>query len=214
MFLCGVVAAGKDTVLEQVLVNSDYRRLITHTTRPPRANNGIMEQNGINYYFVSVDEMADLLARHQMVEINNFGGNYYGASVAEIKKANDAGKVIVAAIDVHGVRSFRDIAPDNVTAIFIVPPDYDTWIKRLDRRYESKTESLAQIWQERSSIAVDEITHALDEPGYYFVVNDNLAETVSEIDKIISRASRGGKIDDFSARQVAVKLLSDIKAHI
>ena len=213
MFLCGVVAAGKDTILEQVLKNPDYRRLITHTTRLPRANNGIMEQNGINYYFVSVSEMADLLVRHQMVEINNFGGNYYGACVAEIEKANDAGKVIIAAIDVHGVRSFRDIAPDNVTAVFIVPPDYDTWIKRLDKRYDSRSESLAQIWRERSGIAVDEINHALNEPGYHFIVNDDLAETVSELDKIVSRASRGEKIDDFAARQVAIKLLADIKAH-
>lgn len=214
VFLCGIVAAGKDTVLEQLLKSPDYHRLISHTTRPRRTNDGVIEQDSVDYHFVSEDQMSQLLENHQMVEVNNFGGKYYGTSINEVSRANSNGKIAVTDIDVHGVQSFRNIAPNNVVAVFIVPPDYETWIQRLNKRYESKEESLAQIWQARSSIAVDEINHAINDGGYYFIVNDDLAETVSELDKIVRRASRGEKVDDSVARQTAVKLLADIKSHI
>src|SRR5690606_4573266 len=53
VLLVGISGAGKDTIQSRLLQRGDYHSIITHTTRPPRANNGVMEQNGREYHFVS-----------------------------------------------------------------------------------------------------------------------------------------------------------------
>ncbi len=209
VFLCGIVAAGKDTVLEQILKLPGYRRIISHTTRPRRSNNGVVEKDSIDYHFVSVEQMAELLVNQKMVEINNFGGNYYGTSIAEVAGAADNNDIAVTDIDIHGVDSFRKIVP-GLIAVFLVPPNYGIWMARLEKRYESKADFLTKIYKERSPIAIGEINHALSDPKYYFLVNDSLSQTVQELDKIIKRASRGEKYDDSVARSCAKNLLSDL----
>lgn len=213
VFMCGVTAAGKDTLVSELVKKPGYYRLVSHTTRAPRYNDGILEQDGVDYHFVSEQQMAQLLADHKMVEVNNFGGKFYGTSLAEITKANASVRVAISDIDVNGFQSIYSIAPDSVIAVFVVPPDYDTWLGRLNKRYESNQSALADAVNERVNIAMGEISHALSSKNYYFIVNDNLGKTVQKLDKIIQRASRGKKVNDWRARRVANQILQQIKLH-
>ena len=55
--LLGKSASGKDTLMQYVLTwNKAVKPLVTYTTRPKRAN----EQEGVNYHFVSEEEMNEL----------------------------------------------------------------------------------------------------------------------------------------------------------
>ena len=213
VFMCGITAAGKDTLLTELIKKRGYYRLISHTTRAPRYNDGVCEKDGVDYHFVSPDKMAQLLIDHKMVEVNDFGGKYYGTSLAEIEKANASACVAISDIDVNGFQSFYRIAPDNVMAIFVVPPDYDAWLSRLKKRHDSNQGVFTEVINERVGIAMQEIKHALSSKNYYFIVNDNLGKTVQELDKIIQRASRGKKVDDFGPRRVAEQILQQIKLH-
>jgi guanylate kinase len=183
VLLAGVTSSGKDTVQNRLQVLSDYHPIITHTTRPPRVNDDVLEQDGIAYHFVSREQMRQLLIDRKMIEINRFGENYYGTSVVEFSVANMHNKIALGDIDVNGVSAFYDIAPDNVTAIFIVPPDYQTWLQRVRKRYTSQ-ELFDQDWQTRRDLAIAELEHALSVPHYHFVVNDNLDLAVELVDKI------------------------------
>lgn len=55
--LIGKSASGKDTLMQYVLTwYKKIKPLVTYTTRPRRAN----EQDGVNYHFVSEEEMLEL----------------------------------------------------------------------------------------------------------------------------------------------------------
>ncbi len=207
-FVVGIIAAGKDTIVKRLLEMPDYHLIISHTTRKPRANNGVMEVNGVDYHFVSFEEMAQLLLDYKMVEINKFGDNYYGTSVAEIAVANANGKIATSDIDVHGIKSFSDIAPNNTTAIFIIPPDYNTWMNRLKARYDDADDILAASWQSRRDITIDELEHALASSNYHFVINDDLETAVEKVDEIAHGVIDG---DYDSARAKAKEILDTIK---
>ncbi|MDK2899297.1 MAG: guanylate kinase [Patescibacteria group bacterium] len=213
VFIVGITSAGKDTIVRRLLNSSDYRLIISHTTRQPRANNGVMEKDGQDYHFVSVDQMADLLANHKMIEVNCYGGNYYGVSVGELADASRDNKISISDIEVNGISSFYNIAPGSVTAIFIVPPDYETWQKRIRNRYES-VELFNKDWNDRREIAINELEHVLSVPHYHFVINDDIDRAVKVADKIAHHENNIFGRGDDEARLRARDLLDAIKRDI
>ena len=209
-FLVGITSAGKDTIQKKLLSNSDYYSVVSHTTRSPRSNNGVMEKDGVSYYFVNFNEMSELLMNHKMVEINKFGENYYGASVKEFSDANERNKIAVTDMDVNGIASFYEIAPNNISAVFIVPPDYNTWLNRVKKRYDT-LELFEADWRVRRDIAINELTYALSVPYYRFVINDDLERAVKVVDKIVREGSNNFGRGDDEARLKARDLLDAIR---
>lgn len=207
VFLTGITAAGKNTIMEQIINSDRFHRLVSHTTRQPRKNNGVLERDGVDYHFVSVAKITRLLRRQQMVEINQFGQDYYGVSVAEVATATKAGKIAINDVDINGVQAFSQISPDRITVIFIVPPDYETWLERLKYRYQGDLDLVKEVWSKRRQIAISELTYALQQPQYQFVVNDQLDQAVRDTKKIINQQ----KIETSSAKSIAQKLLKDIQ---
>lgn len=212
LLLVGIMGAGKDTIQSRLLNNSDFHRIITHTTRPPRENSGITEQDGREYHFVSFDQMSELLQAHQLIEVNKFGQHYYGTSIAEFRKAHDANKIALGDIDINGIAAFRAIAEQSIRAIFIVPPDYNSWHMRLSSRFSS-SEELARALPERCAIAIDELEHALEVPFFHFLINDSLERAVGAADDIAHRPDIFVRQDD-EARLRARDLLDAIKSSL
>lgn len=212
VLLVGITAAGKDTIQNRLLVNSDYHPIITHTTRPPRANNGIMERDGEHYHFVSQADVRQMLERQEFIEVNRFGDNYYGTSVHEFIEAKRNHKIALGDIDVNGIASFRAISKDNIIPIFIVPPDYATWRQRLDSRYHS-SEELDRELPKRLLAARQELEHALGVPYYHFIINDNLDRAVRVADEIAHSANTFNT-HDAEARARAQDLLSAIQTNL
>lgn len=211
VLLVGITAAGKDTLQNKLLENTDYHKIVTHTTRQPRINNGILEQDGDNYHFISQADMYELLSNEQMIEANRFGDNYYGTSVEEFQIAQKNAKIALGDIDVNGIASFRAIATDNIIPIFIVPPDYVTWRTRLDGRYDSQ-EELNRELPKRLEAAERELEHALSVSYYHFVINDDLERAVRVTDEIAHGRNEFNQHDE-AARQRAAQLLFAIKQH-
>jgi guanylate kinase len=212
VLLVGITAAGKDTIQNKVLESSDYHKIITHTTRPPRVNNGVLENDGDDYHFVTTDTMHQMLIDRQFIEVNRFGHNYYGTSVQEFEVARQTGKIALGDIDVNGIASFKKIADKNIIPIFIVPPDYATWRQRLDGRYAS-AEELAQELPKRLIAAQYELEHALAVPYFHFIINDDLERAVRVTDEIAHSDNEYNRHDD-EARLRARDLLAAIQASL
>lgn len=211
VLLVGISGAGKDTIQSHLLEKPGYHKIVTHTTRAPRANNGVMEQDGREYHFVTREQMQQMLEDHELVEVNHYSGNFYGTSVNEFEVARQLGNVAISNIDVNGVSAFRKISSDNVRALFILPPDYESWLERLANRYHSK-EELDQVFPSRRMTAIDELEHALSVPYYHFIINDELDRAVRVIDEIAHRKDTFNRHDD-EARLMARDLLDAIKNH-
>lgn len=213
VFIVGITSAGKDTIVKELLKSPDYHLIVSHTTRQPRVNNGVSEKDGVDYHFVTKDEMGDLLANKKMIEVNCYGSEYYGTSVGEFELANNNHKIAISDIEINGVSSFYDIAPNSVTAIFIVPPDYETWLSRIQKRYET-IELFERDWLVRREIAINELEHVLSVPHYHFIINDELTRAVKITDKIARlKVNQFGRGDD-EARLRARDLLDSIKSTI
>lgn len=210
--LVGITAAGKDTIQNRLLASDRYYSIITHTTRPPRVNNGIMERDGEHYHFASTDQVRQMLERQEFIEVNRFGDNYYGTSVGEFKSAQQQGKIALGDIDVNGIASFRAISKDNIIPIFIVPPDYETWRQRLDSRYHSQ-EELERELPKRLLAARHELEHALSVPYYHFIINDDLERAVRVADEIAQGANTFNQ-HDAEARERAAALLDAINSNL
>lgn len=207
--LVGISGAGKDTVKKELLKKSDYQDIISHTTRAPRANNGVHEADGIDYHFVDHAAAERMVKSYDFVEAKLVHGTViYGTSAAELKKAHDERKVAITDIDVQGVAEYKELSP-QVVAIFILPPDFSTWRARLAKRYATKEEFDAE-WTKRRDSAVKELTHALEVPYYHFIVNDELERTVRIADEIAHQPDVFHRKDD-EARLRARDLLEAIK---
>ncbi len=107
---------------------------ISHTTRKPRTN----EVDGVNYYYVTVDDFKEMISNEEFIEYNVYGSNYYGTSKKELKRLADYNKICILELDINGA---NNIVKSQLGANFIgiLPPCMDVLKKRLkDRNTESE----------------------------------------------------------------------------
>lgn len=208
LLLVGVSGAGKDTIKQQLLATGEYRHIVSHTTRAPRENSGELEQDGVDYNFISKEKAVEMLHAGEFVEANKYSGNIYGTSVAEIRAAHDEGKIAVTDLEVQGVAVYKQIS-SSVIAVFVLPPNYEEWQRRLRSRYGEKGADPADI-EKRMRTAIAELQEALDKPYYHFVVNENIDEAVKAVNSIAHHHDEFTTIDE-SFRVWAERLLEDLQ---
>jgi len=210
--LVGIAGAGKDTIKDQLLRSDDFRDIVSHTTRPPRENDGIPEVNGRDYNFIDIDTAFKLMDEKAFVEVKAVHGDtLYGTSVAEIKAGQDEGKISITDVDVQGVGEYKQLS-QNVVALFILPPSYEIWRERLAKRYKTNEELEAE-WPKRRDSAIKELEFALSVPYYHFIINDNLERSVRVAGDIAHKPDSFRREDD-EARLVARDILEELKARI
>lgn len=209
IFLVGITGAGKDTVMNELLKNSYYHQIISHTTRAPRANHGVMEINGADYHFIDQHEAQRMLENNEFVEAKFAHGNVYGTSIAELEKAHSGGSIAIADIEVQGVAEYCALS-SNVIPIFLLPPSFDVWMGRLSSRYKDQMDNTELT--KRLNTAKAELKEALGKSYFEYVVNDDLALTV----KITNEVAHGSfsKKKNAESKKLAQKLLEDLNSHL
>jgi guanylate kinase len=208
--LVGISGAGKDTIKKELLKKPDFRDIVSHTSRLPRANNHVLEVPDIDYHFINDETAEAMLVDHSFVEAKFVHGTVYGTSASELQLACNEHKIAITDIDVQGVAEYKALSQD-VVAIFILPPDYTTWRQRLSQRYESH-EAFEAEWVKRRDSAIAELTHALEVPYYHFIVNQNIDHTVEVANEIAHKPDLFHRKDD-EARLNARDLLEAIRQH-
>jgi len=68
LLLVGPTGAGKDYLKETLLATGNYHHLVSHTTRPPRINHGVLEKDGKEYFFITNAQAEEMLDNHEFVE--------------------------------------------------------------------------------------------------------------------------------------------------
>jgi guanylate kinase len=183
--LTGPSGAGKDSLLDEMkrLPGRPYAFAITATTRPPRP----AERNGVDYYFVSRDEFQRMLDDDDLLEHAIVYGQEKGLPKEPVREMLDSGYDVLLRTDVQGARYIKSVAPGTVT-IFIAPPSD----AELERRLRSRGGDTNEQVRLRLETARQEIAQAGDFD--HVVVNNDLAESVAEIERIIAEErSRPGR---------------------
>jgi guanylate kinase len=211
VLLVGVTGAGKNTILHRMMQTGEFYDLITTVTREPRYNNGVLEQDGVDYHFTTQEHALALLEAGEYVEVSPVHGRIYGVTVEEVRRAHSMGKMAIADITVEGVAKYKKIS-DAVTAIFLVPPSYDEWQNRVRKRYPTDSEFMAD-WPNRRGSAMDELERALAAPYFHFVINDNLDEAVDACLKIARSHDQFVRKDD-EVRLLVRDILASLEAEV
>jgi guanylate kinase len=207
VFMVGITGAGKDSIRTKLLNTGKYHHIVSHTTRQRRKNHGVWEQDGVEYHFIDLKTAENMLDEGGYVEAKLFSGNIYGTSVAEIQMAHDEGKIAISDIEVQGVAEYKAVAK-NVIPVFILPPSFQTWQKRIHGRYDTESMDRADI-KKRLKTAKQELKEALTQDYFEFVINDDLEKSVRIVDQIAHGHFSDKK--NLAAREIAEKLLEDIE---
>lgn len=193
VLLCGITGAGKNAIQDELLKGDGFERIITSTTRAPRENDGIMEQNGREYYFFTMDEAVQNIENKAYFEVAVVHEQINGVTADEIKRHHDGSTIAVGNVNYNGIEYFKKYT-QSVTAIFLVPPSYEVWMERVRSRYDTP-EDFEAAWPARHRSAIQELEWVLSSDLCRIVVNGELDETVRNVKSIIdgSTASTGGR---------------------
>ena len=206
--LVGITGAGKNSVLNEMVKTGNYHDLVTSVTRQPRSNNGVPEQDGVDYHFLTEDQALAAIDAGEYVEVSMVHNRIYGVTVSEVRRAHDIGKIAIADVTVEGVDKYKSLS-DNVVAIFLLPPNYDEWQRRVQKRYPTVEEFHAD-WPNRRTSAIHELEAALEKPYYHFVINDSLDDAVDACLQIVGSDDKFYRKDD-EKRLVARDILNEIR---
>lgn len=210
LLLVGPTGAGKDSLKQKLLDTGEFHHIISHTTRPPRINHGVIEENGKDYHFIDKVTAEKMLDEHAFIEAKVYSDNLYGTSVEEIQIAHDQGKIAMTDIEVQGVAEYK-VLDSSVMAVFLLPPDFETWQQRLQSRYGDVVD--AADYRLRLQTALQELDELLNTDYYVAVINEDLDVVFGQIETIVSSANHTSP-DEPAARTVAQKLSEDIKDYL
>ncbi len=158
--------AGKTSITRHLM--KVFPRLsfsISAATRQPRSN----EKNGVDYYFMSVEEFQKRILDEEFVEWEMvYEGKYYGTLKSELRRMWNKEEIPVLDIDVQGAIHVQKEYPVNSLFIFIKPPSIDELKKRLEGRGSESAESLhARVSKAAYELSfVNQFTHVVENSDF------------------------------------------------
>ncbi|RQO32344.1 guanylate kinase [Taibaiella sp. KBW10] len=170
--------SGKSTIVKEVLKQFPQIKFsISACTRNPRG----AEQDGVDYYFMSVADFEHKIQKDAFVEWEMvYEGKYYGTLKSELERIWKADEVPLFDIDVQGAVNVKKRYREQALSIFIQAPSIDELQKRLISRGTDPMDAI----EERIAKAATELTFA---PHFdHTVVNDTLEHAVVAVTRLIA----------------------------
>lgn len=176
--ISGPSGVGKDmTITHLKKMGYPFHFVVTATTRPQRPT----EINGVDYFFISTGEFAEMIEQGELLEYAVVYGDYKGIPKAQVRQALASGKDVIMRIDVQGAATIRRLVPEAVL-IYISAESEEALVHRLCER---KTEPEDQL-KMRIATARQELKW-LDLFDYVVInAEDQLAQTCQKIVSIIT----------------------------
>lgn len=177
--ISGPSGVGKGTVISELRKrHPEMGNSISVTTRAPRGN----EQDGVEYYFRTKEKFEELIEDGEIIEYDNYVGNYYGTPKTPLLKMTEEGKDVLLDLTIAGSVELRRVFPQKAIIIFLLPPS----VEKLRERLVGRGTESPEVIDRRMEQATKEMTKAGSFD--YVVINDDLNETVADIEAIIRAA--------------------------
>lgn len=210
VLLVGPSSSGRNTIINKLRQSGMYHYIVSDTTRQPRTNNGIAEENGREYWFRAETDIFHDLQTGQFLEAAIIHKQQVsGISMRELHTAADNHLIAINEIEVTGADTIYAAKPDALF-LFIVPPSFDEWMARMSARGTLPEPELRR----RLHSAIDEISLALQRSYYLFIINDTFTHTASQIDAMCQQTATLSDDDQQHGRAVAQQLLTDTQEYL
>lgn len=176
--ISGPSGVGKDVTINCLKdLGQPFHFVVTATTRPKRSD----EVDGVDYFFISKGEFADMIEKEELLEYALVYGDYKGIPKQQVREALASGKDVIMRIDVQGAATIRRLVPEAVL-IYLSAESEEALVQRLQQR---KTEPEDQL-KIRIATAREEAKR-LDLFDYVVInAEDKLDETCRKIAAIIT----------------------------
>lgn len=190
--LVGPGGAGKDTLMKRIIermtgTQHHITRLVTSTTRPPRAQ----EQNGVDYHFKTHEEFQQMIDEDALVEYTPVTkGNFYGIPRASVDDKIIRGEHVIGHVDVIGAKIVREQYPTDAVLIFVtVSGTPEEQLEELRQRMETRATG-----NDKPEIIAERIERArtLEIPFAEFcdviIINDDIDTAEAQLYRVILNA--------------------------
>ena len=177
---------GKTTLVKLLSKNRNFFISISHTTRKPRQN----EFRGKDYHFVSDEEFKRLINNGEFLEYAKVFNNFYGTTRSPVIQNLEDGKNVIFDIDWQGADQIKNKKLNyKLITFFLLPPSKEVLFERLSNR-DMKDKLIAD---QRMKEFDRDVIHWINYD--YVVVNDDLNECYSKIEKLIDAEINNGSKD-------------------
>lgn len=176
--------AGKSTIAQALRADdTNIFTSVSVTTRLPRPG----EEEGIHYYFRTLEQFRDMVAKGDLLEWAEVFGRGYGTPRAPLEAALIKGKDVILDIDWQGYHQMKKALPQDVVGLFVLPPSLDELESRLRGRQSDQEEEI----KKRMKAANAEMSHW---PEFdYVLVNRDLEEAVKQARSVLEVARMATK---------------------
>ena len=170
--------AGKTTIVKHLLkVREDLAFSISACTRSQRYG----EVNGLDYYFLSVEEFKRKVSAGDFVEYEEvYENQFYGTLKAEIERLKSLGKNVIFDIDVKGAVNIKKFYGEEALTVFVSPPSPEVLFERLKSRKTEDEESL------RKRIARARIELGYENKFDVTLINNDLETALNDAEMIVN----------------------------
>lgn len=202
----GITASGRNTVIRRLVDHGAYTFVVSDTTRQPKLRDGRLEENGVDYFFRSEEEVLRDIKNGEYVEAEIIHDQQVsGSSIRELKKAVEEGKLPIRDFDLGGILNIARLKPD-ATMIALLPPSYEEWERRLNAREKIEQRE----FENRLHTAKRILETIIEKPYFNIVINDDLEVCVSTIEKIVENKAYTQELDQYG-RRIAKEILEGVK---
>lgn len=144
IIFCAPSGSGKTTIVKHLLdkYNSDLGFSISACTRDKRGRN---EENGKDYYFLSIHDFKERIDNEEFIEWQEvYPGAYYGTLKTEIERLWAEGKNVIFDVDVKGGVNLKNYFGDAALAIYVKVPSMEELERRLRSRGTDSEDSISR----------------------------------------------------------------------
>lgn len=182
VILIGPAAAGRNTIIEQLVIKYNFKQVVSDTTRPPKIRDGKKEVHGENYYFRDEESFLKDLQNGEFLEAELIHNQQVsGTSIRELEKIQKEGLVGVNEVEFGGAKNVLNVKPDT-TVIAILPSSFEVWQQRFAKREKiSQKEYMNRI---RTAMEVIKLIESDDR--IKVVINHDFHEAAMIIDAIVN----------------------------
>ena len=169
--------AGKTTLVKHLLeLDMGLEFSISACSRQPRE----YEEDGRDYYFMSVAEFREHIARDDFLEWEEvYPDHYYGTLKTELDRIWKKNRHVIFDVDVVGGLNLKGYFGEHALAVFVRPPSMRELEKRLRQRSTDREERI----RDRLAKAAGEMEYAARFD--VVLVNDRLADTLARAQALV-----------------------------